>query len=455
MNYILIILIICAGNVFAAENESMHEYARGIQLDIEQQSAIYKIVLPETVYKTVTKKDLSDIRIFNQDNEPVPHVIQQSKIKKGIKVESLELPYFPIATEESDLTSSALDITVTSEGKVVRIQTEGGAEELNQGTVKNYLIDASHINTSIDTIDFKLNGLESGYAKSFKLDYSNDLNQWSTLVDHATLTELKYGQYALKNTRVKLPHKEIKYIRFTWMSDVGPLAITSVQANFRDKYLSENQYWSTSGLINKNIDEATYEFDTGGVFNIEQIDIELPEDNTLIDVIIESRTSKNVPWVRRHSGIFYKLYFEELELTGRPVTITSSKDRYWQISYQSTDGIGNIEPIFKYAWRSNYLYFLARGNAPYVLAFGNANTNTNYDVSSKLMNIINQDVSNEMVGIAKIGGEIVLKGAPALVVHKTLPWQRIALWAILIIGVFVIATMVIRLVKNMGNTGSS
>ena len=455
MKYVLVILILSAGSVFAAEDESlMHEYARGFELNTEQQSAIYKIALPETVYKTVTKKDLSDIRVFNQDNEPVPHVIQQSKIKTGTKIESLELPYFPIANEELNLANSALDITVTSEGKVVRIQAGDVARGLNQDNVKHYLIDASHINRPIDSIDFKLNGLESGYAKAFRLDYSNDLNRWTTLVDHATLTELKYGQYALKNTRVKLPHKNIKYIRFTWLGDVESLVITSVKANFKDKYLSENQYWTTSRLIDKKNEEATYVFETGGVFNIEQIDIELPEDNTLIDVIIESRASNDLPWVKRFNGIFYKLYFEELELTGKPVTVNSNKDRYWQIRFQSTDGIGNVEPVLKYAWRPNYLYFLARGNAPYILAFGNANTDTNDHVASRLMNVLNQGVSNEMVGLAKVGKEIILKGEPALKVQQTLPWQRIALWGILIIGVIVIATMVIRLARNMAKTGS-
>jgi len=456
MKNVLIILFICSTHVFAVDDESlMYEYARGFELITEQQSAIYKIVLPESVYNTVSRKDFSDIRIFNSNNEPVPHVIRQSKIKTETKTESIELPYFPIPTEDINLTSSALDITVTSEGKVVRIQTEGGTRGLNQDTVKHYLIDVSHINTSIDSLDFKLNGLESGYAKVFRLDYSNDLNQWLSLVGQATLTELKYGQYALKNTRVKLPHKNIKYIRFTWLSEVDTLAITSVKANFKDEYQSENQYWSTSRLIDKNINEASYEFDTGGIFNIEQIDIDLPEDNTLVDVIIESRAVDNSPWKKRYSGVFYKLYFEELELTGKPVTVSSTKDRYWRIKLQSTDGIGNIEPVFKYAWRPNHLYFLARGNAPYILAFGNANSNINNHATSRLMNVLNQGVSNEMVGLAKIGKELILKGEPALIIKKTLPWQRIALWTILIIGVIVIATMVIRLSRNMGKTDST
>ncbi|GJM04738.1 MAG: membrane protein [marine bacterium B5-7] len=450
MKYALIILFICVGNVFAADNESlMTEYAKGFKLTTEEQSAIYKIALPELVYSTVVQKDLSDIRIFNRDFQPVPHTIQQPKIIKTKKINSLELPYFPMATRDINLENHALDITVASKGEVVRIQTTGDVSELN----KYYLIDTSHINTPIDSIDFTLKGLESGYAKEFRLDYSNDLNQWETLIEHAILTELKYGQYALKNTRIKLPHKNIKYIRFTWLSDADELVITSVKANFKDEYLSGNRHWSTSSLISKNIDEATYVFDTGGVFNIEQIDIELPEDNMLIDVIIESRARKDSSWKKRFVGVFYKLYFEEIEFSGEPVSVEPNKDRYWQIRFQSKDGIGNDVPVLKYAWRPDYLYFLARGNAPYTLAFGNAHVDVNNHAVSRLMSILDQDVGNEMMGLAKIGEEIILKGAPALIEQKTLPWERIVLWAVLITGVIVIATMVIRLARNMGDAG--
>ena len=71
------------------------------------------------------------------------------------------------------------------------------------------------------------------------------------------------------------------------------------------------------------------------------------------------------------------------------------------------------------------------------------------------MSIINQNLSSQMVGLAKIGKEIILKGEPALIIKKRLPWQRIALWAILIIAVIIIATMVIRLSRNMEKTGST
>ena len=406
--------------------------------------------MPEDVYKYVTRKDLSDIRVFNQNHEPVPHIIRQAKTKIVTESSSIELPYFPLP-DNAENQDDGLDITVSSEGKVIRIQSEGGISDVDQGEIKYYLIDASHIDMPLESIDFQLTSNESGYAKTIRLEYSHDLNEWLTLVKRATLTELEYGNYTLKNTRVDLPHKNLRYLRFTWLDDANGLSIESVKANFGDKSLSEKRYWSTTKLINKNDEEAIYEFDTGGVFNIEQINLELPEDNTLIDVIIESRSDKDSDWKRQFRGIFYKLYLQETELTGKPVTVRTTKDRYWQIKLQSTDGIGQIPPVLKYAWRSNDLYFLAIGQAPYILAYGNANTTGRNHSSSKLMNIINQDTNGEMVGKVEVGQEIILKGDTALIKHKKIPWQRILLWAVLIIGVIVIATMVIRLIHKMCN----
>lgn len=273
---------------------------------------------------------------------------------------------------------------------------------------------------------------------------------YHTLLLSLQITELEYGNHALENTRVELPNKKAKYLHFTWLDNVNGLTIESIKANYRNQYLSEKKYWSTSQLINKNSEESTYELDTGGVFNIEQINIELPGVNTLIDVIIESRSDKDSNWKRQFNGIFYKLFLEDTEVTGKPVTVRPTKDRYWRIKLQSTDGIGLSVPTLKYAWHQNDLYFLARGSAPYILVYRNANVTNTMQPATKLMSIINKDTNGEMVGSVIAGQEIMLKGDLALVADKELPWQRILLWGVLVIGVIVIAIMVIRLAKQMG-----
>lgn len=449
MKYFFLALLIYTVNCFADNDPAVNDYAKGIELVTEQKAAIYKIALPEEVYQSITKNNLSDIRVFNQRNEPVPHIIRHSKNKSTVAVEALELPYFPLAMGDVAQSSSNLDITVSNEGKVIRIESENKADKSYQEVVKHYLIDASHIKTSIESIDFQLIGNESNYAKKFKLEYSNDLNQWLPLVNLSTLIELDYGNYSLRNTRVDLPNKKIKYMRFTWLDDVGSLMIDSIKANFRNQSLSDKKYWSTASFINKDETEMIYEFETVGIFNIEQLDVELPEDNTLIDVIIESRIDKEADWSRRHSGVFYKLYLQDTEVAGSPVEINPTTDRYWRIKLHSADGIGQAEPILKYAWRANDLFFLARGEGPYILAYGNANITQADRSTSRLMNVIKQDINNEMVAEAYAGRQIMFKGDAALTEKFSLPWERIVLWLVLITGVIVIAIMVYRLSRQM------
>ncbi|GEM_PF-3678086 len=451
--YLLSVLFLVSLAHAADDDLMLEDYAKGIELITENKASIYQFSLPEQVYQHIINNNMSDIRVFNQAHEPVPHVIRQRKNDSESTSETLELPYFPLPFDEVTLLDNKLDVTVSSEGKVIRIQSADEIIDANN-TAKYYLIDASHIEYVIDSIDFKINGKTSDYAKKIKLESSNDLNNWNLLVQNATLTELEYGNHALKKMRVDLPNKKIKYLRFTWLDDADGLTIDTIKANFRKHHVTSKKIWAAASLINKDIEEGVYEFDTNGLFNIEQINIELPQDNTLIDVLIESRLSNDSKWGNRYKGIFYKLYINDTEITREPVSVYPLKHRYWRIKMQSTDGIGRAEPTLKYAWRSNDLYFLARGNGPFILAYGNANVSKSMQTSSKLMSIINKEPHSEMVAVATAGQEIILKGDLALVEKKELPWQRILLWLVLIMGVLVIAIMVFRLIRQMETNSS-
>ena len=435
--------------VNAADDEFiLDDYANGIELVTEKQASIYKISLPEKVYRQITKTNMSDVRVFNQAHEAVPHIIKQQK-NNAETIEVLELPFFPLPSDEVSLLNNKLDVTVSSEGKVIRILSTENVDSENNVT-KYYLIDVSHIDYSIDSIDFKISGNTSAYAKNIKLESSDDLNYWTPLVRQATLTNLEYGNYKLQKMRVELPNKKIKYLRFSWLDEVNGLFIDSIKANFNKHNKSNKKIWATATLVSKDIEQSVYEFDTDGLFNIEQIDVELSQNNSLIDVVVQSRFDKDSDWINRFSGVFYKLYFNDTQITREPVNVHSVKHRYWRLKLQTTDGIGNAEPSLKYAWRANELYFLARGHGPFILAYGNANVTKKTQASNKLLEIINNKSHNQMVSLAVAGQEIQLKGDLALVEDKELPWQRILLWLVLIIGVLVIAVMAFRLVKQMG-----
>ena len=449
MRILLLSCFFIAVNSYAYDEDvSIDDFAKGIELLTEGQAAIYKLALPEDVYKNTIRKDLVDVRVFNQAREVVPHIIHGFDSQPIDINETITLPFFPIEEEVNSDGSGNLDVTVASDGKIIRFQSIN-AQSGTDIIAKYYLIDTSHIGYPIESIELDIEDNDKGYTKKIKLEYSQDLNYWSTLLTQATLTELGYGNHVLKNTRINLPDRKAKYLRLSWLDDVDDLRITGIKANLSRSHKAVQQNWSNAELINISNDPKSYEYDAGGLFYIRQFDIQLPEVNTLIDVTVKSRTDDKTKWITQYNGVFYRLNMNDTEITGSPVAIRPVKHRYWRVELKSTEGMGQASPVFKYAWSNNELYFLARGQGPFILVYGNANMDDGYIPPTSLKNIINQDKKTGMVAEAFIGQEMILKGDAAFVVKQVLPWQRIILWMVLVIGVFITAFMVYRLAKQI------
>ncbi len=442
---ILFCLFIFVHSSEADDDISINDFAKGFELITDGQAAIYKLSLPEEVYR-ITTQDLSDIRVFNKNNEPVPHIIHGQNVYQTYVNETLDVPFFPVYEDLRSNWESELDITVSSDGKIVRFQSK---DKDSQKLPEYYLIDVSHLDFPIESLELDIANSNAGYTKKIRLDYSEDLNHWSTLVNQATITKLDYGNHKLINTHIGLPNKKTKYIRLSWLDSVHDLIITGIRANLSQNRNHNQKTWSKASLVNLASNPVSYEFDTGGHFYIKQIDVELPEVNTLIDVTIRSRDDIQSKWYVRSQGIFYKLNIGDTQITSGPASVRPVKDRYWQLELKSEEGIGKVAPVFKYGWNSDKLYFLARGEGPFLLAYGNTNLSDRYTPPTSLKYLIQQDNKKEIVAEAELGQQLTIKGDSALEIHEKLPWQRILLWSILIIGVFITAYMVFHLIQQL------
>ena len=52
------------------------DFAWGTTLDSWDDSPVHTVLLPLTVYRGVTRRDLGDLRVFNGRDETVPHAIR-------------------------------------------------------------------------------------------------------------------------------------------------------------------------------------------------------------------------------------------------------------------------------------------------------------------------------------------------------------------------------------------
>jgi len=175
----------------------------------------------------------------------------------------------------------------------------------------------------------------------------------------------------------------------------------------------------------------------------------LPEENTLIEAEINSRNNEKSEWHRRYTGLIYNLKVKENSIESGEINIRPTTDQFWQLEVKTQDGLGDELPTLEFAWTANELYFLARGQGPFTLAYGNGQIDPPGKPIDVLMNVLTKDQEKNLVGEAELGTEINLMGDDALKSELVIPWRRILLWGVLIFGVLILGVMVFRLYKQM------
>ncbi|HSR61784.1 MAG TPA: DUF3999 domain-containing protein [Gammaproteobacteria bacterium] len=426
----------------------MEEFAYGFIIDTDGSAAIYKVALPEKIYRTVTRDDLGDIRVFNNSGRHVPHAIRRQETRQTEESIRVKLPFFPL---HGDLDSES--IRIGEDGTIQQIKPEGNGFVTESANIASYLIDLSKLDKTVDELEIDLVGKEGGYIKRAHLESSNDLQKWQTVTANAVLSDLDYGDHTLTKNIIELPNRKFQYLRFTWWDQGHGLQIKSVKALLKTINTQKEHHRGIVEGVQSKKDDKIYEFNTGGVFPIEQVDIILPEDNTLIEGTLKSRDNPEAEWRTHYSGVFYSLNMRGSKVDSGGTSVKRTTDRYWQLETKTDGGIGPEPPKLEFAWLSNDLYFLARGQGPFTLAYGNAAAEAPGRPIDALMRVLSDNQQASLIEAATLGEAVTLKGEEALVPRRVIPSERILLWAVLVIGVIVIIVMVVRLFRQMNTPG--
>lgn len=423
------------------------EFAQGFEILITPGSSIYRISLPLQVYQLATSPDLRDVRVFNSKGSAVPHAIRRQK--NGHRQEEFvtDLPLFPVYRD-----LKRQDITISDNGNILSIKNLDSIYVDPDAGIKHYIIDLSHLNSRVSKLEFRLNGIESGFLGRASIESSNDLDNWKMVVRDTALAVMNYDDHQLIKNQIDLPEGNYKYLRFSWLKRLDNVKLESVRALQSQSRSVRNLNWTTFDGIRVDDNKQIYEFNNTSQLPIEQIELLLPEVNTLIDAVIQSRPdNKKSSWRTRVKSSFYRLEVQGVEIKQGPLYVGLSNDQYWQLEVKTENGMGNQSPQLRVAWESSDLYFLARGQAPFTLAYGNANIRQAVKPVNALARILNDPEKADLVDVATLGNPVKLMGMDALDENLVIPWERILLWGVLILGVLVVGFMAVRLIKQMNS----
>ena len=437
-----------------AENQPVekNDYAYGVPVEISSEASIYRLSVPEVVYTHLIKADFSDLRVFNAAGEVVPHSLRRPVEAQADTGDPLAVPFFPYALiRPGEQGPARVQVTINDQGTVV--SSSAGTEPDGEQQVSAYLIDVSTLEELPSRLAFSWESPADSFVAHVSIQGSDDLAHWRTLVAQASLVRLYFADRELGRREIELPHgmHRYKYLKLDWPAANKGARLTDVQAWFSQKAEPIEPVWTalTGSVVEGEQDKFDYQ--VRGRLPVEWAEVALPEDNSLVDVRLYSREKETAPWRGCHSGSFYRLKVDGASLASEPARFSRVNDLLWRLEAVSDlSGLGAAVPVLRLGYTPHQLYFLARGEGPFVLAFGAQEAPGGQGQINALLAQIDEKKSDTFIGAATAGEMYILGGKEKLhAAPAPVPWQQIILWSVLVIGVFVLGSMAWRLGRQM------
>jgi hypothetical protein len=442
------------------------DYANKLTIEMPATpDGMARVKLPLAVYRGIAHADARDVRVFNGRGERVAYAFTEAPNVATDTIIATTLPHFPIIGEETNSTSMAgtFSVKVQIDGSLVSINSQASKKS---AAITRYLVDASRLKSTINALQFDWVKNTTVQTANINIEASNDLKNWRSVARDVPLVDLAFAGEVILQNRVNFAPLNEKYLRLTWGAPSAGFAITKITAtSTSSNTVREVETISIKGTPGKNPGE--YFFSLNAKLPIESAQLLLPDANTLaptqlyvkLPVLDKKRLGKigadeaaEPNWQSVASATFYRITRNGTELISPTVPMNIAATRgaaTWRAVVDTRGGgIGSAMPTLVLTWQPAQIIFAARGEPPFTINFGRAVAQAaNFQVNEIMPGY--QERTEFLLPLATIATNASNTAALITPVSATVPnetnWKKIALWAVLIIGVALMMWMAVRL----------
>lgn len=449
---LLIAIVLLSHGVMAMAAEGPQDFAYAMPIHADGRDALYEFEIPAAVYRSVTRSDLGDLRVFNGQGEVVPHAFRPRPTSSPRTPPAVSLPLFPLyAKSGSGLDNLNVRVQKKSDGTIVNIvsQAKGVAEKQH---LRAYVLDASGLRQPIQALSFDWKSAEESFVGKVRIEGSDDLTRWVLLVENASLVSLEFGGHRLQQKRVELNGQKYKYLRLSWHENQPPLERLIVSAELAAGIVEAQRIWQTITATTGAGKAGEYAYDLGGFFPLDRMRVGLPQVNTLVQVTLLARAKPSEDWRLLASAVTYRLRHQGEEVISPDVAVRNGANRYWLLRVdQKGGGVGQGVPTLNIGWVPQKMVFAARGAGPFQLAYGSVRAKSaSYPINSLIPGY--QTETEFKIQAASLGEQLTLAGAQRL--RESIDYKKWALWATLLVGVALLGAMAYRLLRQVSKAES-
>lgn len=451
-------MLFCA--VLTAAELSLQDFAYGVDINPVDKTALQSIVLPDSYYRYSVRRDGGDLRVYNSSGQLVPHKVESGAVQEQHQQQH-DLVFFPIYGESNrDLDGLSLQIERGIDGTLINIESPSTQPAPTQQIIA-YIIDASAANqvaqrAQLTRLVFDWSDPEYGFINGLRLSVSDDLEQWISLVNDQSLSRLDYAGQSLGKTHIDVPVAiKSNYLRLSWPQGQPALDLESIMGGYQWSELNSRIERQSLQLpitptaeAESDVEINAYQFNSGGQFPLEQIEFFTNEtvDNEYYAGELYSRVDSSRRWVKHSNFEQFRLHTSSGEVSSEPHRLQGIRDRQWLVkfAYPQQISIGTA-PQVQLGWRPERLLFIAQGNAPFTMAFGNPMA-----MKVKVTGLLNSlPLDADIPDSARLGAVRELGGVNNVASVDSLPWREVLLWLVLIAGVLVMLWMAAKLYRQM------
>lgn len=453
MKWILMALLLSGVSLAAGAgpNVAPKDFAYGLSLVGDGSSSLHHFVVPPEVYRGVTRADLGDLRIFNKAGEVVPHAFErlESPPPEADRWEPLSL--FPLY-EGTKQTPERLSL-------IIRRESDDGREAVDVSTgqgksapkISGYLMDGSGLQGPVKALILNFSGRKN-FIRKVDLEASEDLRSWRPLADGAVVAHMNQDGRVLMRNLIEFASVKPAYFRLTLREGGDDPEIENVSVQIDPGVAEPERRWIE---VPGTISDGEAVFDTGGFFPADRIEVLLAEPSVLVDSEIASAPTLEGPRRREYTGPVFRLRHGQDEATLGPIVVGTdrrSSRRYWFLKPRNEERtLGVRTPSLRLGWIPERLIFVAQGEGPYVLAYGNPTARpADFGIDSLLSS---RRTDNPLKPVeARKAGEVTLGGPSKLLPpppSQALVWKKALTISLMGLATLGLGLMAYRLARQM------
>jgi len=457
---ITVIIALCHSNIVTAAPPELEDFAYTAELS-KAKTSLRQIHLPIDVYSKMYRNDLGDLRIFSGEGQLVPHQI--SRAENTISTQIQNLTFYPFNKEQAnDASNINIEINESTGKRQLKINQSLDFMDKKNAIEYQYIIENAQFdlgqsqnqNNYPSLCKMKLYWKQSipSLILGLKLESSSDLQGWNSLSSILNVSRLNYADSELVRDEIEFRCTSEPYLRLTWVKQENEqdnrISLTSIQGFYTQKDANQIQWKQfTKPEYNK---DGHWLFESDVVAPIVKMKFEAPQTGLFYKGTLFSRDNKKQKWRYRKQITQYSLNLGESDLQSNPFVLSGVNDRYWKFEPSvETRFTATQLPEIKAAWLTNKVLFIAQGNEPFQVAFGNPNILP--AKNSQLNNLI-QSLQQSSSTVDTVSLETIIDAEKSFSHEAQINWKKIALWVVLLLGTAMMALMAFRLFRQMGST---